>query len=56
MNIKNKIVTIILTYNEEKNINRSIKSAKKISNMVYVVDSFSNDKTIMIAKKLNAKI
>ena len=56
MRIKNKIITIILTYNEEKNINRSIKSAKKISDEIYVVDSFSNDKTIKIAKKLNAKI
>lgn len=56
MKIKENIITIILTYNEEENISRAIKSAKKISNIIYVVDSFSEDKTIYIAKKLNAKI
>jgi len=56
MKIKENIITIILTYNEEENISRAIKSAKKISNIVYVVDSFSDDQTISIAKRLNAKI
>ena len=56
MKIKENIITIILTHNEEKNISKAIKSANKVSNIVYVVDSFSDDKTINIAKKLNAKI
>ena len=56
MNVKNKIVTIILAYNEEKYIKTAIQSAKKISNQVYVVDSFSKDKTVKICKSLGVKI
>ena len=56
MNIKNKIVTIILAYNEEKSIKFAIQSAKNISNYIYIVDSFSNDKTVKISKSLGAKI
>ena len=52
MNIKNKIVTIILAYNEEKSIKFAIQSAKNISNYIYIVDSFSNDKTVKISKSL----
>jgi len=47
---------IILTYNEEKHINRSIKSVLKISNDIIIVDSFSTDKTIKIASKFNVRI
>ena len=50
------ISTIILTYNEELHIERSIKSAKKISNEIFIVDSFSNDKTLKICKKYDVKI
>ena len=53
---KNKISVIILTHNEEIHIERAIKNIKKISNNIFVVDSFSNDKTIAIAKKNGAKI
>ena len=53
---KNKISVIILTHNEEIHIERAIKNIKKISNNIFVVDSFSNDKTITIAKKNGAKI
>ena len=51
-----KIVVIILTYNSEKIIKKTIKSAKKISNDVIILDSFSKDKTIKIAKKLKCKV
>ena len=54
--INNKISVIILTHNEEIHIERAIKNIKKISNKIFVVDSFSNDKTITIAKKNGAKI
>lgn len=47
---------IILTLNEEKHIKRCILSLLSICNKVIVVDSFSNDKTIAIAKKLGAEI
>ena len=48
MSNKIEILTIILAYNGEQNIRRAIHSAKKISKLVYVVDSYSSDKTIKI--------
>ena len=48
MSNKIEILTIILAYNEEQNIRRSIHSAKKISKLVYVVDSYSSDETVKI--------
>jgi len=50
------LTTIILTYNEEKNIANAINSVKEISKRVVVVDSYSNDKTVEIAKSLGAEI
>ena len=55
-NITNKITVIILTYNEEIHIERAIKNVKKISDQIFIVDSYSNDKTIAIAKTNGAKI
>ena len=50
------ITAIILTKNEEKNIARCIESInKKIKNII-VLDSFSEDKTITIAKRMGAKV
>lgn len=50
------LTTIILTYNEEKNIANAINSVKKLAKRIVVVDSFSTDKTIEIAKSLGAEI
>ena len=50
------IATISLTFNEEQHIARSIQSAKHISKNIYIVDSFSTDKTIEIAKSFNVNI
>lgn len=55
-NIKVSLSVIILTYNEEKHIERCINSIKAIANNIIVVDSFSNDNTIKIAEKLGAII
>lgn len=48
------LTTIILTYNEEKNIQACIESVKSISKRIIVLDSYSNDKTMEIAKKIGA--
>ena len=48
MSNKIEFLTIILAYNEEQNIRRAIHSAKKISKLAYVADSYSNDKTVKI--------
>ena len=59
MNIK-KISVIIRTYNEEKYLERLIKSIfnQKISfkSEIIIVDSGSTDKTLIIAQKYKVKI
>ena len=45
------ITAIILTYNEEKHLERCILSIKNLVKKIIIVDSFSSDKTINIAKK-----
>lgn len=50
------LTTIILTYNEEKNIANAINSVKEISKRLVIVDSYSNDKTIEIAKSLGVEV
>lgn len=47
MSIEN-ISVIIITFNEEKKIQQCIDSAKKVSDDIVVVDSFSTDKTKQI--------
>ncbi len=52
-----KLVSIILTsYNEEKNISRTIKDCKKLRSQfpieIIIVDAASKDRTIQIAKNL----
>lgn len=48
---KLSITGLILTYNEEIHIERCIKSLIKSVDEIIIVDSFSNDKTIKIARK-----
>ena len=50
------ISAIILTYNEELHIARCINSLKSVTDTIYVVDSFSVDRTTEIAKELGAKV
>lgn len=50
-----KISVVIITYNEEKNIERCLLSIKKIADEIVVVDSFSTDNTEKIARKFGAK-
>lgn len=48
------IAAVILTYNEEQHIERCINSLKHIVDEIFIVDSFSTDKTIEIAENLGA--
>jgi len=50
------ISVIILTYNEEKHIERCVKNVALFAKDIFIVDSFSNDKTIEIAKNLGVKV
>jgi len=51
-----KISLVIITYNEERNIGRCIDSAGGVADDIVVVDSFSTDKTIEIARSKGARI
>lgn len=54
--MKLPISVIILTYNEEKNIEKCLKSVYGWVDEIFVVDSFSTDRTLEIAKKYTDKI
>jgi len=47
---------IILTYNEEIHIQRCMENILPIAKNIFVVDSFSTDKTVEIAESLGAKV
>lgn len=49
------ITTIILTFNEELNIQKCIDSVKEISQKIIVIDSFSTDKTEEICLENNVE-
>lgn len=53
---KTPISIIILTYNEEPNINICLDSVKDFSDEIFIVDSYSNDKTLEISNKYTQKI
>jgi len=56
MEKKVDLSVIILTFNEEKHIERCIKSLKSFAKNIFIVDSFSTDNTVEIAKSLGAKV
>lgn len=50
------ISIIILTYNEEENIRTCLENSKKLTNSIYIIDSFSTDKTLEICEEFGCKI
>lgn len=48
------LTAIILTFNEEIHIERAVRSAQQVAAKVYVVDSFSTDRTVEVAKSAGA--
>ena len=50
-----KLSAVVLTLNEEKNIQNCIKSLRQISDDIWIVDSFSTDKTKKICISENVK-
>ena len=52
---KRKISAVIITFNEERNIERCIKSLENVADEIIVVDSFSTDNTQAICQKFNVK-
>ncbi|MBI4993487.1 glycosyltransferase family 2 protein [Candidatus Wolfebacteria bacterium] len=54
--MKLPVSLIVLTYNEELNIENCLKNIFDWADEIFIVDSFSTDKTLEIAKKYNCKI
>jgi glycosyltransferase involved in cell wall biosynthesis len=50
-----KLSVVIITFNEEKNIERCLLSVKEVADEIVVLDSFSTDKTREICEKQGAK-
>ena len=53
---KGSIAVIILAFNEENHIERCIENVKQFASEIFVVDSFSTDKTREIAQNLGADV
>jgi glycosyltransferase involved in cell wall biosynthesis len=51
-----RIAIVVLTYNEELHIERCLKQFSDVDAELYVIDSFSNDETVALAKKYNAQV
>ena len=51
-----KLSVVLATRNEEENIGRCLESVKDIADEMIVIDEYSTDKTIEIAKKFGAKV
>lgn len=51
-----KISVVVITKNEEENIERCLSSVKSVADEIIVVDSKSTDKTVAISEKLGAKV
>lgn len=51
-----KLSVVIITYNEEENILRCIKSVKDFADEIVVVDSFSTDRTVEICNSSGCKV
>ncbi len=54
--MKLPISVIILTYNEEQNIRACLESVKDMADAIFVVDSYSTDKTLEIAREYTDNI
>ncbi len=56
MTFEDNVAVVIQTKNEEKNIEDCIKSAKLLTENIYLIDMKSEDNTLKIAKKFHVKI
>ena len=54
--MKKNITANIITLNEEKNIEKVIKSVQEVCDDILVIDSLSTDRTCEIAESLGAKV
>ncbi|MHB8405668.1 MAG: glycosyltransferase family 2 protein [Gammaproteobacteria bacterium] len=51
-----RVSAIVLTFNSEQTIQRTLECARKIADTIYVVDSFSTDKTLDFARECGSQV
>lgn len=51
-----QLSVVIITFNEEKNIERCLLSVQSVADEILVVDSFSTDKTLEICEKYGTRV
>ncbi len=51
-----QLSVVIITFNEEKNIQKCLQAAAAVADEIIVYDSFSTDNTCKIAEQLGAKV
>ena len=56
MNFMSRVAVLILTHNEERHIARALQSVASFASEVFIVDSFSGDRTVEIARGLGATV
>lgn len=56
MSVSNKISVVIITFNEEVNIERCLKSVENIADEIIILDSYSTDNTKNICSKYDKVI
>ena len=47
---------VVMTYNEEQNLPRCLESVKGVGEEIFILDSFSTDRTVEIAKSFGARV
>jgi glycosyltransferase involved in cell wall biosynthesis len=53
---RTSVAVVILTWNEEAHIERAIRSVQELASDILVVDSYSTDATVAIAKAAGARV
>jgi glycosyltransferase involved in cell wall biosynthesis len=53
---KLSIAIVILTYNSEMSLPSTLEAARKLSNCIFSVDSFSSDVTVDVLKRFGVKV
>jgi len=56
MGNNSSLTVVLLSHNEEIHIERCIRSLQKVASKIFIVDSFSNDRTVEIAESLGAVV
>jgi glycosyltransferase involved in cell wall biosynthesis len=54
--MKHSISAVVICKNEERNISRCIRSLQSVSDDIIIVDSFSSDRTVKLARKLTSNV